>query len=648
MTGVSHEEPVLVIDQRDPIVTLNSIAARLMANLTAPLDLSLPQACAEIGHALDAELVTYRRIENDTAHFVAGWAPGDPDLVALPLSVPRDAHLPREPMLAYAPIYLLPEPLELPVGLLDDAAAATLPRLAVPALVDDTVCGYLHLTLGAEARVSDTLRASLTMLANLFHQIRRLSIVGDDRRLQSRMDRVLRQTAIDFLELAPGEEGPAIDAAIGSLGRALQASHITYWDVDLSRSCALRSHRWVADGSSVPEILSEDPMADNAAIRVFDHLDEADNLGRVADSGVAEVVIDVGCHTILTPLVAPGRLGRSLRGALVISRPVAEPWTAWERDAITTFTAMIPQIRSRMETEAQVMASFYDAPVGITLVSDDGEVLDCNQSFLDFLGLDDERSVLRTNMRELIAYELLSDEAIDELDAPTTEGVRGRELPYRHGDGTVVWGRLSTSPIPSGKGTTWLIHVEDITAVRAERERDRERATRDALTGLPNRHELFDAMQLRGSDPYTLMMLDLDGFKAINDEHGHLVGDELLATIGLRLCDSVRSGDLIGRFGGDEFVAILAGHHDDAVLEIQLARLRGCITDPVETSVGTLAVGVSIGVARSRDGEPADQVMARADAAMYAQKHLHAERTGSTGTHQTTHRISERDTTPVG
>ena len=644
MSPVNQEDPVLVIDQRDPIITLNSVAAQIMANLTAPLDLSLHRACASIGKALDAELVTYRRIEDGTAHFVAGWAPDDPSLVALPLSVASESHLPREPLLAYAPVYLLPEPLELPVGLLDDAVAAALPRLVVPALVDDTVCGYLHLTLGADAHVSDALRATLTLLANLFHQIRRLSVDSGDRRLQSRMDRVLRQTAIDFLELAPGEESPAIDDAIASLGKALEANHITYWDIDLSRSAALRSHRWVAPGSSIPQILSEDPSDDNGAIHVFNQLGDADCLGRVADPGVAEVVIDVGRHTILTPLVAPGRLGQTLRGALVISRPVAQPWTGWERDAITTFTAMIPQIRSSMETEAQVMASFYDAPVGITLVSDDDEILDCNQSFLDLLGLDDERSVLRANMRELIAYEVLSDEAIDELDTPAPDGVRGRELPYRHADGHVVWGRLSNSPIQSGKGTTWLTHVEDITAIRAERERDRERATRDALTGLPNRHELFDALHLRGNDPYTIMMLDLDSFKAINDKHGHLVGDELLATIGTRLCDSVRAGDLIGRFGGDEFVAVLAGHHDDDVIDVQLRRLRACITDPAKTSAGPLSVGVSIGVARNREGEPADEVMARADAAMYAEKQMQGTQTRCAPTH----RISERTATLAG
>ncbi len=644
MPGVNREDPVLVIDQRDPIITLNRVAAEMMGHLTAPLDLSLRQACAAIGKAVDAKLVTYRRIEDGTAHFVAGWAPTDPDLVALPLSVVDDAHLPQEPLLAYAPIYLLPEPLELPVGLLDDGLTATLPRLAVPALVDDMVCGYLHLTLGPEAQINDALKTSLTLLSNLFHQIRRLSVDSGDRRLQSRMDRVLRQTAIDFLELAPGEEGPAIDVAIESLAKALDASHVTYWDVDLSRGTALRSHRWVAPESSVPQILSEDPGDENAALTAFERLCDADVLGRVAGHGVAEVVIDVGRHKILTPLVAPGRLGRALRGALVISRPVAQHWTQWERDAITTFTAMIPQIRSRMETEAQVMASFYDAPVGITLVGDDDEILDCNQSFLDLLGLDDERAILRTNLRELVAYEVLSDDGIEALDARPPEGVRGLELPYRHAHGHVVWGRLSSSPIRSGKGTTWLVHVEDITAVRAERERDRERATRDALTGLPNRHELVDAMHLRGRDPYTLMMLDLDGFKAINDQHGHLVGDELLATIGTRLCDSVRAGDLLGRFGGDEFVAILAGHHDDTVINIQIERLRACITQPVATSAGMVSVGVSIGVARNGDGETADEVMARADAAMYAEKQMNPAQLRSV----TAHELRDRTATLAG
>ena len=125
----SGTEPVLVIDQRDPVVTLSRLAARLTAGLADPLDLPLAAAAATIGRALDARLVTYRRIDDATAHFVAGWAPGEPELVALPLTVAEQAHLPKSPLLEYAPVYLLPEPLELPVGLLDDGVSAGLPRL---------------------------------------------------------------------------------------------------------------------------------------------------------------------------------------------------------------------------------------------------------------------------------------------------------------------------------------------------------------------------------------------------------------------------------------------------------------------------------------------------------------------------------------
>ncbi len=644
MSAIHNAAPEIVIDQRDPVVTLGRLATELTMNLSDPSERSLREACETIGSALDARLVTYRRIEDQTAHFVAGWAPNTPKLISLPLSVASEAHLPTRPLLRYEPIYLLPEPLELPVGLLDDTDAATLPRLVVPVLANGQVLGYLYLALEIDALIYDALDAMLTLIASLFHQTLQICGAGGDRRMRASMDRILRQTAIDFLELAPGEEAVAIDQAIDELGRTLGANHITYWDVDLTRGRAVRNHRWLAPDSDVPEILSEDPSEPNAAVTVFERLGEADLLDNIACTGVAEVVIDVGRHIILTPFVAPGRLGASLRGALVVSRESARPWTTWERDTISTFAGMIPQIRNRMETEAQVMASFYDAPVGIALLGDRSEVLDCNQSFLDFLGLEDERSILRTSLREVIAYEELTDEALDAIDAIDSSGeTRGLELPYRHANGSVVWGRMATNQVPTGDGMTWLVHIEDVTALRAERERDRQRATQDALTGLPNRHELFDAISRRGTEPYTMLMLDLDGFKLINDKFGHLVGDELLATIGQRLSSAVRAGDLIGRFGGDEFVAILAGHHREPALTQHIERLRACILEPVDTSAGPVSVGVSIGAARNLEGDRAEAVMARADAAMYAEKQMRSQDEFCESMHEITDRAATLD-----
>lgn len=597
-----------------------SMAAALSASATDP---GLHAVCRTIGITFDAALVSYRSIQNGCATFVAGWSPFIAELRGEDRRLlDRDA-LPQTPFCERAPVYLLPEPAEEQCGILDSVASTTWPRLVIPSVVDGSTVGYLHLTLMTEAGVSLEEQGALTIASQLSHQLCVNARREHEREARSALDDLLRRISVSFLSLAPGEEPEAIDAALAQLGGALSASHITNWDVTRGRRSAVRSFRWTAVGSLVPEILSPDPSEPNAAITVFNDLTEPIELANATGS-IGDIIIDTGKHEVLSPLVVPSLFGTSLRGAVVVSRPAAQPWLSWEKTAISLFADLIPQIRTRLATEAQVMASFYDAPVGITLRGERGQLLDCNQAFLDFLGVENERDLLGQGGIELLASEELTDEMFDTLLNPSDEGTRGLELPYRHADGSVVWGRISSSPLPGGMGVAWLTHIEDITATRADRERDRERATQDALTGLPNRHQIHDRLEeLLGQihlKPFTVMMLDLNGFKGINDTDGHIVGDELLSALGRRLRNRVRSGDLVGRFGGDEFVAVLNGHHDDEAIAEQMERLRSVICAPIQTSAGIQSVGVSIGAATSQAGDTVESLLARADEVMYHEK----------------------------
>jgi diguanylate cyclase (GGDEF)-like protein len=150
-------------------------------------------------------------------------------------------------------------------------------------------------------------------------------------------------------------------------------------------------------------------------------------------------------------------------------------------------------------------------------------------------------------------------------------------------------------------------------------------ATRDHLTGLPNR-ALFEhvlalalAKHQRGSAAPTVIFLDLDRFKAVNDTHGHAVGDELLRAVALRLLETVRATDLLARLSGDELV-ILAESADGAGLEALLARLRAVFATPFELSCGPLPVSASLGHATAVPDDTPAGLLARADAAMYQAK----------------------------
>lgn len=155
------------------------------------------------------------------------------------------------------------------------------------------------------------------------------------------------------------------------------------------------------------------------------------------------------------------------------------------------------------------------------------------------------------------------------------------------------------------------------------------RATHDVLTGLPNRtlfHErLQAAMQLapRESGRFAVAMLDLDGFKAINDQHGHLAGDLLLQAVAERLRASVRASDTVARFGGDEFALILEGVTDIRVLLKRCHQLGDALVKPY-TLAGLngpfrATIGASMGLAMGANLR-ADPLIQAADKALYRAK----------------------------
>jgi diguanylate cyclase (GGDEF)-like protein len=154
----------------------------------------------------------------------------------------------------------------------------------------------------------------------------------------------------------------------------------------------------------------------------------------------------------------------------------------------------------------------------------------------------------------------------------------------------------------------------------------RELATHDELTGLPNRRQMLDLLNEhaqrrgRGGQRFYVGVIDLDHFKAINDSHGHNVGDEALRGFAGQALSMLRSTDAIGRWGGEEFLLILPenGPGDPA---LGVERLRAALsTAALSDSVPDLRVAFSAGITRFRDGEPIGQVIERADHALYTAK----------------------------
>ncbi|RZI44936.1 EAL domain-containing protein [Herbaspirillum sp. HC18] len=193
---------------------------------------------------------------------------------------------------------------------------------------------------------------------------------------------------------------------------------------------------------------------------------------------------------------------------------------------------------------------------------------------------------------------------------------------------TSLWMELQVSTYPAGDGVTELLAVgRDISGQQATEERLRHMATHDALTGLPNRSLLSDRIRTamaqahRSGRGFTVLALDLDGFKKVNDALGHPIGDAMLSVAAGRLADTMRESDTLARVGGDEFVAVLPGAVAEAEIQIIARRMISTMQLPFEIQGHTLYVGTSIGAAIFPEhGDSEVKLLAHADTAMYRAK----------------------------
>ena len=166
-------------------------------------------------------------------------------------------------------------------------------------------------------------------------------------------------------------------------------------------------------------------------------------------------------------------------------------------------------------------------------------------------------------------------------------------------------------------------HARMHSALRAREAEARQAATHDSLTGLANRGLLMSAAERVAQEPNSelaVLMVDLDGFKGVNDTAGHRAGDEVLKAVGGRLRASVRDSDVVARTGGDEFVVVMGGPGVGEPAHALMHRLRASLSEPVRASGRTYQVGVSIGLAVAPTPTSFSEVLSQADAAMYRTK----------------------------
>jgi diguanylate cyclase (GGDEF)-like protein/PAS domain S-box-containing protein len=229
---------------------------------------------------------------------------------------------------------------------------------------------------------------------------------------------------------------------------------------------------------------------------------------------------------------------------------------------------------------------------------------------------------------------LTGQDASAVMDADALAAVRAGSS---EGAGVIAWlepmqgmpfeAELALSDYKDSRGRGTLVIVRDVTEQRRYEERLNHQATHDELTGLPNRRALREQLDglvrdcIRDNSGLMVLFIDLDHFKFINDALGHALGDQVLRDVTLKLGDALDGMGHVGRFGGDEFVAMLPFSGPPAKALDALPRIQRAIEEPLEVGGTLQRLKCSIGVAfATRDGADADTLIRNADTAMYDAK----------------------------
>jgi len=266
---------------------------------------------------------------------------------------------------------------------------------------------------------------------------------------------------------------------------------------------------------------------------------------------------------------------------------------------------------------------------GLLQVNNQDHTQFVNDRFCEMVGYSRDK-LMRTNWTRL----LLDNDGhnlIKQVNERRRNGISDRyEMRLKKKSGETLWVIIGGAPIIDAEGlvTGSMGVFTDITERKRAEEQLLHDAFHDGLTGLANRALFMDHLQMtiergksRHSNLYAVLFLDFDRFKIINDSLGHAEGDRLLKLIVQRLDYSTRTGDLVARFGGDEFVILLCEmlHESDAVLIAE--RIQNSLKQSFDLSGNEVFVSASIGIALSTAGHKrADDMLRDADIAMYRAK----------------------------
>jgi diguanylate cyclase (GGDEF)-like protein/PAS domain S-box-containing protein len=308
-------------------------------------------------------------------------------------------------------------------------------------------------------------------------------------------------------------------------------------------------------------------------------------------------------------LYAPYHDGAQITGVVVSAHDITALQTA----------------QAQLKRAAQV---FSHSAEGILMTAPDGAITDVNEAFADITGYEPAEVIgrnpsLLASGRHDAAFFARMFATIDR------DGSWHGEVWNRRRDGELFPCLMTVSRVESGDGQLdgYVGVFADITAMKENQQRLELLAHHDALTGLPNRAHLMDMLERsvkqaqRRNEPFTVMFIDLDHFKDVNDTLGHAAGDQLLRDAAERLQELMRSNDLLARVGGDEFVALFPQLAAGGNASVIARKVIDALAEPFDIAGSRVRVSASVGIASyPADGDDGDTLLRHADTAMYQAK----------------------------
>jgi len=314
-------------------------------------------------------------------------------------------------------------------------------------------------------------------------------------------------------------------------------------------------------------------------------------------------------------------------------KPAAEEYLRFCRQARDVINELLLREHVRQalqESENKHRQLVENTPLGIVIYTD-GKVCYTNPAAVTMLGAHNTDEILGLTVLDFIVEED-RDSVSTQLHTLQQGGyVQALEERFRRLDGTSFWGEMRGVPIEYQSRPAVQLLIQDISIRKQAQEQLKVLSYSDELTGLPNRRHYTDRVEQtcslarRGQQPFSLLFIDLDRFKVINDTRGHACGDQVLKVVAERLLATLRISDTAARMGGDEFAVLLPETKPDKALRVA-GKLIAALKQPILLGDQEISIGASIGLAAfPGDGEDVSTLLKHADSAMYYAKQNHMD-----------------------